>query len=124
MKQIRYANDASLLERCSARTRIMNYLRVCLGLALLGVWSLQIPISLAENEMDDDALTNIIQDELVEVYVLYVGGVPGGLGELDRRTEGQIELCTKVCTIATVLHQVHPGEDRGAHRKILNTHHV
>ena len=42
--------------------------------------------------MDDDALTNIIQHELVEVYVLYVGGVPGGLGELDRRTEGQIEL--------------------------------
>jgi len=46
--------------------------------------------------------------------------------------EGQIELCTKVCTIAAELHKtikplqtsqncthVHPGEMRGAHRKIL-----
>ena len=57
MIQIRYANGASSLERCSARARIMNYLRVCLGLALVGVWSLQSPISLAEDEMDDDALT-------------------------------------------------------------------
>ena len=50
---------------------------------------------------------------------------------LQCKTEGQIELCTKVCTITTELYQistnftqVHPGED--AHRKIfpLNTHHI
>ena len=57
MIQRRYANGASVLGRCSARARIMNYLRVCFGFALVGVWSLQSPISLAEDELDDDALT-------------------------------------------------------------------
>ena len=57
MIQIRYANGASVLGRCSARARIMNYLRICFGLALVAVWSLQSPISLAEDELDDDALT-------------------------------------------------------------------
>ena len=48
------------------------------------------------------------------------------------KMEGQIELCTKGCNIAVELHKtikplqtllnyihVHPGERRGAHRKIL-----
>ena len=51
MIQIRYANDASVPEGYSARARIMNYLRICFGLALVGVWSLQSPISLAEDEI-------------------------------------------------------------------------
>ena len=45
---------------------------------------------------------------------------------LQCKTEGQIELCTKVCTITTVLHHVHPGEDRGAQGMIstCNTHYI
>lgn len=42
--------------------------------------------------MDDESLRAIIQDPLVEVYVLYVAGVPAGYAELDRRVEGEVEL--------------------------------
>lgn len=42
--------------------------------------------------LDDDALTAIIQDDRVEVYVLYLEGVPAGYAELDRRQEGEINL--------------------------------
>jgi len=42
--------------------------------------------------LDDAALAAIIQDERVEVYVLYVAGVPAGYAELDRRQEHEIEL--------------------------------
>jgi len=42
--------------------------------------------------MADGDLANIIHHDGVEIYVLYVGGVPGGYGELDRRAEGEIEL--------------------------------
>ena len=35
--------------------------------------------------LDDDALLAIILDEAVEIYVLYVGGVPAGFAELDFR---------------------------------------
>jgi len=42
--------------------------------------------------LNDEDLCQIIGDERVEVYVLYVGGVPTGFGELDRRDPGQIEL--------------------------------
>ena len=42
--------------------------------------------------MSDRDLASIIHDEEVEVYVLYVGGVPAGLGELDRRFKMDIEL--------------------------------
>jgi GNAT superfamily N-acetyltransferase len=42
--------------------------------------------------MDDAALTEIIHDERVEFYVLYVEGVPAGFAELDRRTEPDVEL--------------------------------
>ena len=40
----------------------------------------------------DDELRAIIHDPLVEIYVLYLGGVPAGYVELDRRREGEIEL--------------------------------
>ena len=56
--------------------------------------------------------------------------IPQGHSERSRllpcKMEGQIELCTKGCTIATELHHVHPGEDRGARRMIstCNTHHI
>ena len=42
--------------------------------------------------MSDSELATIIQDERVEIYVLYVGGVPAGFAELDRRKEPDIEL--------------------------------
>lgn len=42
--------------------------------------------------MSDDDLQMIIHDPLVEVYVLYLGGVPAGYVELDRRERNEIEL--------------------------------
>ena len=42
--------------------------------------------------LDDAALAAIIQDDKVEIYVLYVDGVPAGFAELDRREEPEIEL--------------------------------
>ena len=40
----------------------------------------------------DEALAAIIHDDRVEVFVLYVRGVPAGYAELDRRVEGEIEI--------------------------------
>jgi GNAT superfamily N-acetyltransferase len=42
--------------------------------------------------MDDAALASIVQDERVEIYVLYADGVPAGYAELDRREAQDIEL--------------------------------
>jgi ribosomal protein S18 acetylase RimI-like enzyme len=42
--------------------------------------------------MDDDTLAAIVQDDAVEVYVLYVEGVPAGFAELDRRVKPETEL--------------------------------
>ena len=42
--------------------------------------------------MGDDDLAAVIQDERVEIYVLYVEGVPAGYAELDRRREPIIDL--------------------------------
>ena len=42
--------------------------------------------------MPEEELGAIIRDELVEIYVLYVGGVPAGYAELDRRKEPDVEL--------------------------------
>lgn len=42
--------------------------------------------------MSDDELAAIVQDENVDVYVLYIDGVPAGYGELDRRAMPAIEL--------------------------------
>tara|TARA_Y100001960_G_scaffold326679_1_gene411506 strand:+ start:101 stop:652 length:552 start_codon:yes stop_codon:yes gene_type:complete len=42
--------------------------------------------------MNTDELAEIIQSELVEIYVLYAGGMPAGYVELDRRSKPQIEL--------------------------------
>ena len=42
--------------------------------------------------MDDDELFDIIHNPLVEVNILWVGSVPAGLIELDRRSEPAIEL--------------------------------
>ena len=41
--------------------------------------------------MPDAQLTQILHDERVEIYVLYVEGVPAGYAELDRRRKGEIE---------------------------------
>ena len=40
----------------------------------------------------DEELAAIIHDERVEVFVLYVRGVPAGYVELDRRVEGEVEI--------------------------------
>ena len=42
--------------------------------------------------LTDEALTSIIVDPNVEVYVLYVNGTPAGFAELDRRAENDVEL--------------------------------
>jgi len=42
--------------------------------------------------LDDAALAAIVQDEQVEIYVLYVDGVPAGYAEMDRRQNPEIEL--------------------------------
>ncbi len=42
--------------------------------------------------LSDDALAAIVGDERVEIYVPYVGGVPAGYAELDRRQAPDIEL--------------------------------
>ncbi|MEN8194955.1 MAG: GNAT family acetyltransferase [Pseudomonadota bacterium] len=44
------------------------------------------------NQLSDEALTAIIQDEQVEVCVLYYAGTPAGYAELDFRQKGEIEL--------------------------------
>ena len=43
-------------------------------------------------DMDDDALAEVITDDAVDVFVLYMGGAPAGFFELDRRTVGEVEL--------------------------------
>jgi GNAT superfamily N-acetyltransferase len=42
--------------------------------------------------MSDEELEAIISDPKVEVFVLYMGGVPAGFFELDRRVDGEVEL--------------------------------
>ena len=42
--------------------------------------------------MTDDALAAVIDDPMVDVYVLFVGGEPAGFAELDRRSPPDIEL--------------------------------
>lgn len=42
--------------------------------------------------MSDADLSAIVQDPNVEVYTLFIGGVPAGYGELDRRNGPEIEL--------------------------------
>jgi GNAT superfamily N-acetyltransferase len=44
------------------------------------------------DDLDDDALLEIITDPLVDVFVSYMGGVPAGFFELDRRAAGEVEL--------------------------------
>ena len=42
--------------------------------------------------LSDDALAAIIHDDAVDVFVLYVRGVPAGYVELDRRVEEAVEI--------------------------------
>ncbi len=42
--------------------------------------------------LSDIELSRIIDNEQVEIYVLYLAGTPAGYGELDRRQEGEVEL--------------------------------
>jgi ribosomal protein S18 acetylase RimI-like enzyme len=43
-------------------------------------------------QLDDTRLREIIHDPKVEVYVLYLSGVPAGYAELDRRIDTEVEL--------------------------------
>lgn len=43
-------------------------------------------------QLDDQTLKNIVHNPQVEIHVLYVGGVPAGYVELDRRNEEQVEI--------------------------------
>lgn len=43
-------------------------------------------------QMDDETLKSIIQDKKVEIFVFYVGGVPAGYAELDRRIRHEVEI--------------------------------
>lgn len=42
--------------------------------------------------LDDDVLNELITDDAYDVYVLFVGGAPAGMFELDRRRSSEIEL--------------------------------
>jgi GNAT superfamily N-acetyltransferase len=44
------------------------------------------------SSLEDDDLLEVIRDERVEIFVLFIGGVPAGTFELDRRVEGEVEL--------------------------------
>jgi GNAT superfamily N-acetyltransferase len=43
-------------------------------------------------KMSDSDISDVISDNNVEIYTLFVAGVPAGYGELDRRNEPDIEL--------------------------------
>ena len=43
-------------------------------------------------KLDDESLAKIVHDEQVEIYVLYVEGVPAGFAELDCRDPAAIQL--------------------------------
>jgi GNAT superfamily N-acetyltransferase len=42
--------------------------------------------------MSDDVLAALLVDDLIRVFVLYVGGIPAGFFELDERTPDETEL--------------------------------
>ncbi len=46
----------------------------------------------SRRRLDDTALTEIIHDPSVYVYVLYVNGAPGGFAEIDHRNKDAAEL--------------------------------
>jgi GNAT superfamily N-acetyltransferase len=46
----------------------------------------------SRKKLSDAELAALLNDPRLEVHVLHVDGVPAGFAELDRRTEGEIEL--------------------------------
>jgi len=46
----------------------------------------------SRRKLSDAELAALLNDPRLEVHVLMVAGVPAGFAELDRRTEGEIEL--------------------------------
>jgi GNAT superfamily N-acetyltransferase len=46
----------------------------------------------SRKELSDAELATLLHDPRLEVHVLMADGVPAGFAELDRRTEGEIEL--------------------------------
>lgn len=47
---------------------------------------------MSRRRLSDEKLASIIQDPNVYIYVLYVGGTPAGLAELDARNRDTVEL--------------------------------
>jgi hypothetical protein len=41
---------------------------------------------------DDEAVSELLMDDAYDVYVLFIGGAPAGMFELDRRQPNEIEL--------------------------------
>jgi acetyltransferase (GNAT) family protein len=46
----------------------------------------------SRKKLSDPELAALLDDSRLEVYILMADGVPAGFAELDRRTEGEIEL--------------------------------
>ena len=46
----------------------------------------------SRKKLSDSELAALLNDHRLEVHVLMIDGVPAGFAELDRRTEGEIEL--------------------------------
>ena len=44
------------------------------------------------NALSDEELAAVIHADNVDIYVLYISGVPGGFFEVDRRTSNEVEL--------------------------------
>ena len=75
--------DLTVIQALSPTTRYYRYLYGAVG----GPWHW-----VDRGKLDDEKLAAIVQDPRVEVYVLYVAGVPAGYAELDRRQCPDIEL--------------------------------
>ena len=43
-------------------------------------------------DLSDDELFELLTEEAVDVFVLFMGGAPAGFFELDRRREGEVEV--------------------------------
>jgi GNAT superfamily N-acetyltransferase len=75
--------DLTLVRACRPTPAFYRFLYNGVGAAWL--WT-------DRRHLDDAALRSIIDDDRVEVWVLYVAGVPAGYIELDRRLPPAIEL--------------------------------
>ncbi len=76
-------HDVSIVRSMRPTTSFYRFLYNAVG----GRWNW-----LDRNLLSDDQLLEIIQDESLELHVLYVAGTPAGFSELDRHSPGDFEL--------------------------------